>query len=127
MARHPEPSSNELARTIALARLILPEDVSVQAPPNLSPGALSILVEAGIDDWGGVSPVTVDHVNPEAPWPHLDALARETMLAGKTLVERLTVYRSYVRRQERWIDAAVRPAVLRASDASGLARHCVRA
>jgi FO synthase len=124
MAGHPEPSTDELVRTIAFARLILTQDVSVQAPPNLNPGVLGRLIEAGINDWGGVSPVTADHVNPEAPWPHLDALARQTMMAGKTLVERLTLYPSYVHCRETWVDADVRPNVLRASDASGLARDC---
>ncbi len=69
------PTCDDLLWTIAAARLILPADVHVQAPPNLSPGVYQKLIGAGIDDWGGVSPVTPDHVNPEAPWPELEALA----------------------------------------------------
>ena len=71
-----------------MARLLLGPDMSVQAPPNLNPGRLAALVDAGINDWGGVSPLTPDHVNPESPWPHLDQLAEEMAAAGKLLVER---------------------------------------
>ena len=85
MADAPEPSLDELLWTIATARILFGPEANIQAPPNLSPGALPQLVAAGINDWGGVSPVTQDYVNPEAPWPHLDVLARETAAAGKTL------------------------------------------
>ena len=88
----PDPDLDDLLWTVAAARLILPDDVHVQAPPNLSPGVYEKLIDAGIDDWGGVSPVTPDHVNPEAPWPQLDALARRTAEMGKILVARLPVY-----------------------------------
>ena len=87
-----EPDLDDLLWTIAAARLILPSDVHVQAPPNLSPGVYHNLIGAGIDDWGGVSPVTIDHVNPEAPWPELDALARHTAEMDKILVARLPIY-----------------------------------
>ena len=124
MADHPEPSTDELVRTIALARLALGAGVSIQAPPNLSPNALPQLVRAGVNDWGGVSPVTPDHVNPEAPWPHLDDLAEQTATAGKRLVQRLTIYPRYITERDRWLDATVTSAVLRVSDAQGLAREC---
>ena len=96
MAAAPEPGPEELLWTIAVARLVFGPAASIQAPPNLSPGALGPIVAAGIDDWGGVSPVTPDFVNPEAPWPHLETLARETAKAGKQLVERLTAYPRYL-------------------------------
>ena len=118
----PEPDLDDLAWTIAVARLILGGQMSVQAPPNLSPGGLVRLVAAGVNDWGGVSPVTPDFVNPEAPWPHLQRLADETAAAGKLLVERLTVYPSYAVDAARWIDAKLAPAVRRAMDGQGFAR-----
>ena len=79
------PRTRTMCATIALARLVLPPEVSIQAPPNLSPGRLEALIAAGIDDWGGVSPVTIDHVNPEAPWPTLAELEARTRAAGKVL------------------------------------------
>src|SRR5262249_52677984 len=104
MARAPEPDLDELLWTIAVARIIFGAEMSIQAPPNLSPGVLPQIVAAGINDWGGVSPLTPDFVNPEAPWPHLEELARETANAGKQLVERLTIYPKYARRVETWVD-----------------------
>lgn len=123
MAQAPEPDLNELLWTIAVARLIFGAQMNIQAPPNLSPGVLPQLVAAGIDDWGGVSPLTPDHVNPEAPWPHLDLLARETTAAGKFLEQRLTIYPSYAREPKRWLDESVRSAVLRQIDSMGYARR----
>ncbi|MGQ0750004.1 MAG: 5-amino-6-(D-ribitylamino)uracil--L-tyrosine 4-hydroxyphenyl transferase CofH [Betaproteobacteria bacterium] len=108
--------------TIAAARLIFDADMSVQAPPNLNPRALSQLVAAGINDWGGVSPVTPDHVNPEAPWPHLSVLARETAACGKTLVERLALYPAYARDMQRWVDPRLHKALLDRMDSDGYAR-----
>jgi FO synthase len=122
MADHPEPSLEDLLWTIAVARLILGPRMSVQAPPNLSPGALEQIVAAGINDWGGVSPITPDFVNPEAPWPHLDRLAEETARAGKLLQERLTIYPRYALDGKTWLDDAIRPRVLEMMDADGLAR-----
>ena len=90
--------------TIAAARLVFGAEMNIQAPPNLSPGALQQLVAAGINDWGGVSPVTPDHVNPERPWPQLEALRRETAKAGKVLVERLAIYPAYARAPDTWLD-----------------------
>jgi FO synthase len=118
----PEPDLDDLAWTVAVARLVLGGRMSVQAPPNLSPGGLARLVAAGVNDWGGVSPVTPDFVNPEAPWPHLQLLADETAAAGKLLVERLTVYPSYALDAARWIDIKLAPAVRRAMDGQGYAR-----
>jgi len=123
MAQAPEPDLNELLWTIAVARLIFGADMSIQAPPNLSPGVLPQLVAAGINDWGGVSPVTPDYVNPEAPWPHLDKLARETALAGKVLQERLTVYPAYIADRQRWLDSALHTPVLEKIDVEGLGRN----
>src|SRR5215472_1515496 len=122
MAQAPEPDLDEQLWTIAVARLIFGPEMNIQAPPNLNPGALAEMIAAGINDWGGVSPVTPDHVNPEAPWPALDRLARETAAAGKLLVERLAIYPAYARDPERWLAPALRPAVLQAIDAEGLAR-----
>lgn len=122
MAQSPEPDLNELLWTIAVARLIFGAQMSIQAPPNLSPGVLPQLIAAGINDWGGVSPVTPDYVNPEAPWPHLDNLARETASAGKLLQERLTIYPHYVLDKERWLDASLHTNVLKKIDAEGFAR-----
>ena len=123
MAQSPEPDLNELLWTIAVTRLIFGSEMNIQAPPNLNPGVLPQLVAAGINDWGGVSPLTPDHVNPEAPWPHLDNLARETAAAGKFLEQRLTIYPQYAVRGERWLDDALRTPVLRHMDSSGFARR----
>lgn len=122
MALASEPPREELLWTIAVARLILGPQMSLQAPPNLSPDALPQLIGAGINDWGGVSPVTPDYVNPEAPWPHIDHLGRESALAGKTLHERLTIYPRYVVASRDWVDAEVLGNVLRMSDAAGYPR-----
>jgi FO synthase len=107
---------------IAAARLIFGPAMSIQAPPNLRGGELPQLVAAGVNDWGGVSPVTPDHVNPEASWPDLGDLARETRAAGRELVERLAIVPAYARSSERWVDAGLRPRVERLRDAQGLAR-----
>ena len=106
---------------IALARLVLPPEVHVQAPPNLSED-FGILLEAGIDDWGGVSPVTADHVNPERPWPPVERLREVTEDHGFSLTPRLTVYPEFAVAPERWLDPELRFAVLDRSDAEGLGR-----
>lgn len=123
MAAAPEPDLNELLWTIAVTRLVFGPSMNIQAPPNLSPGVLPQLVAAGINDWGGVSPLTPDHVNPEAPWPHLERLARETASAGKFLEQRLTIYPGYANEPSSWLDDAVKPSVLQLSDAAGFARR----
>ena len=120
-AAEPAPL-DELLWTIAAARLLFGPGMNIQAPPNLSPGALASLMAAGINDWGGVSPVTPDHVNPEAPWPHVDALRRETEASGKVLVERLAVYPAYVQDGDRWLSARFRTPLRRAVDAAGFPR-----
>jgi FO synthase len=122
MVNAPEPDLNELLWTIAMARLIFGPSMSVQAPPNLSPGVLPQIVHAGINDWGGVSPVTPDFVNPEAPWPHLDDLARETGSAGKYLTERLTIYPDYATDLDRWAHPDLHVRVLEMIDAEGFPR-----
>ncbi|MGZ4595721.1 MAG: 5-amino-6-(D-ribitylamino)uracil--L-tyrosine 4-hydroxyphenyl transferase CofH [Actinomycetes bacterium] len=123
MRRAAPCGSEEHLRTIALARLILPDDVHVQAPPNLSePAQLADLVAAGIDDWGGVSPVTADHVNPERQWPSVEALREATEGTGRALVPRLTVYPAFAASPETWLDEALRFPVLDRSDAERLAR-----
>ena len=123
MATAPEPDLNELLWTIAVARLIFGSQMSIQAPPNLSPGVLPQLVAAGLNDWGGVSPLTPDFVNPEAPWPHLETLTKETAGAGKYLHERLTIYPKYVRDYTRWLDPALHTKVLHYSDGQGLPKE----
>jgi FO synthase len=122
MAAAPEPSEAEHLWTIAVARLIFGPAMNLQAPPNLMPDAIEAMVAAGINDWGGVSPVTPDHVNPEAPWPALDLLAKRTADAGKLLVERLAIYPTYTQDPARWLDPALCTPVLRAIDAQGFAR-----
>ncbi len=119
MAEAAEPSLEELLWTLAVARLLFGPEMSLQAPPNLTPGVFGQLLDAGLNDWGGVSPLTPDFVNPEAPWPHLDELAAETARHGKRLVGRLPVYPAYLFDGERWLDAAFRTPVLRAVDADG--------
>lgn len=122
MAAAPEPGLDELLWTIAVTRILFGPEMSVQAPPNLSPGALPRIVAAGINDWGGVSPLTPDFVNPEAPWPHLEELARETALAGKHLHERLTIYPAYAQDPGTWVDEGLRSRVLDLTDAEGFPR-----
>jgi FO synthase len=122
MANAPEPDLDDLLWTIACARLIFGLEMNIQAPPNLSPSVYPQLVSAGLNDWGGISPVTPDHVNPEAAWPEIDTLADRTAETGKTLVERLAVYPSYIFDTSRWMTEKMATAALRASDADGLAR-----
>ncbi len=121
MAGHPEPSLDDHLWTIAAARLLLPVDVAVQAPPNLAYDDFPRLLDAGIDDWGGVSPVTIDHVNPEAPWPERDRLAEATRSRGLELAARLPVYPRFV--DSEWVAPRVLTQVLRSSDSLGLARE----
>jgi FO synthase len=122
MATAPPASVEAHLRTIALARLIFPPDLNIQAPPNLSPDELERLVTAGINDWGGVSPLTPDHVNPEAPWPHLDELARRTRECGKVLIERLAIYPAYARDMPRWVDKDIHRPLLQKIDGEGFPR-----
>lgn len=122
MANYPEPSLDEHLWTIAVTRVIFGAEMTIQAPPNLQPDVLSALIRAGVNDWGGVSPVTPDHVNPERPWPHLDNLYDETAAAGRQLTPRLPVGPKYALNPNTWLDPAMRAGVFHHSDAIGLAR-----
>jgi FO synthase len=122
MANAPAPLLEEHLWTIAAARLLFDAAMSIQAPPNLNAGALHQLLDAGINDWGGVSPVTPDHVNPEAPWPQLNVLAQATSDAGKELAERLAIYPAFVREMDRWVDPELRTALLHRTDSDGFPR-----
>jgi FO synthase len=118
----PDAELGDLAATIAAARLVLGPKTRIQAPPNLVGDQHRLILDAGIDDWGGVSPLTPDHVNPERPWPHIDELAQLTGDAGFTLKERLTIYPPYIR--EPWLDPRVSGHVAALVDpASGLANE----
>ena len=121
MANWPDVSVLELLWTIAAARLILPADISIQAPPNLSPDDLLLLADSGLNDWGGVSPVTPDHVNPEAPWPEIMRLSAVTEAAGKVLRARLPVYAQYLN-DPSWLDDRIRPRCLEVIDSEGRVR-----
>ncbi|MFF0254393.1 bifunctional FO biosynthesis protein CofGH [Micromonospora zamorensis] len=118
----PDAELHDLAATVAVARLLLGPKARIQAPPNLIAGEYDLLLRAGIDDWGGVSPLTPDHVNPERPWPQIEELARHTELAGFTLRERLTIYPEYVRAGDPWLDPRLLPHVNALADpTSGMA------
>ncbi|GAA5195157.1 bifunctional FO biosynthesis protein CofGH [Rugosimonospora acidiphila] len=127
MRAMPDADLADLAATIAVARLVLGPKARIQAPPNLIDDEYALLLRAGIDDWGGVSPVTPDHVNPERPWPQIDELARRSAAAGFELRERLTIYPEYVRRGEPWLDPRLAGHVGALADpASGLADESAR-
>jgi 7,8-didemethyl-8-hydroxy-5-deazariboflavin synthase CofG subunit len=117
----PEPTLDDLLRTLAVARLVLGPDVNIQAPPNLSPGAYARLLAAGLNDWGGVSPLTLDHINPERPWPGLAALRAATEAASFTFRERLAVYPEYAARPE-FVHETLRPRVAALVDDAGLVK-----
>jgi FO synthase len=117
----PDADLDDLAATIAVARLVLGPQMRIQAPPNLVDGQYALMLKAGIDDWGGVSPVTLDHVNPERPWPAIGDLAERTAQSGFTLRERLTIYPKYILAGEPWLDPRLRAHVLALADAQGLA------
>jgi FO synthase len=122
MAQSPDAGDDDLLWTLAVARLVFGAEMSIQTPPNLAPRLVGEAINAGIDDWGGISPVTPDFVNPEAPWPHVGALADELARHGRVLVPRLPLYPHYLADKARWLDRALQTAVVRASDAQGLAR-----
>jgi FO synthase len=123
MAHAPAPSLDEHLWTIAIARLLFGPAMSIQAPPNLQPEGLKQLIDAGINDWGGVSPVTPDHVNPEAPWPEVDRLRAVSEASGRALVPRLAVYPEYIRDLPRWVAPGFHTAILRSIDSDGYARE----
>jgi len=126
MAAHPEPSLEDMLRTVAIARLILGPHMNVQAPPNLSYDDFPRLLEAGINDWGGISPVTKDFINPEAAWPQIARLQAETESRGFALRERLALYPEFVSRKE-FLSPRVRNRVAEVADANGLARDAAHA
>ena len=121
MRNDPPCPPEEFLWSIAAARLVLPDDVHLQAPPNLSDD-FGVLLDAGIDDWGGVSPVTADHVNPERPWPALDLLRDATEARQMVLAPRLTIYPHHVAARHEWVDPALHFAVIDRADAEGLGR-----
>jgi 7,8-didemethyl-8-hydroxy-5-deazariboflavin synthase CofG subunit len=118
----PEPTLDDLLRTLAVARLLLGPDVNIQAPPNLTPGVYPRLLAAGLNDWGGVSPLTPDHINPEKPWPGLRALRDATEAQGFDFRERLAIYPEYATRVE-FLDERLRPRVAALIDPDGLVRN----
>jgi FO synthase len=126
MAAHPEPTLEEVLSTIALARLILGPHMNIQAPPNLSYDDFPRLLEAGINDWGGISPVTRDFINPEAAWPQIARLREETESRGLALRERLALYPEYVGREE-FLSPRVRKRITESADADGFARDAFQA
>jgi FO synthase len=119
MSQQPEPSLDELRRTLAVARLLLGPGMNVQAPPNLSPGTYPALIASGLNDWGGISPLTIDYINPEAPWPHLAALETATAAAGARLRERLAIYPEYIHRPG-FVPGLLRHRVFMSVDPGGL-------
>ena len=128
MAAAPEPRTTDVVRTAAVARLVLGPSANIQVPPNLSARDFPVYLEAGINDWGGISPLTIDYVNPEAPWPHITALRASTEAAGLSLRPRLPVYPDYLLHRPEYIAPALRTRLLAAADADGyakggLARH----
>ena len=118
----PDPSLDDLVRTIAVARLLLGAEMNIQAPPNLADAAYGRLPAAGLNDWGGISPLTPDHINPERPWPLIRELRRATEQAGHALRERLAIYPEYTRRPE-FVDARLRDAIARYVGDDGLVRE----
>jgi FO synthase len=123
MRHEGEPSVFEMLRTIAAARLILGPQMNIQAPPNLAPDAHGAYLLAGINDWGGVSPVTKDFINPERPWPVITELRETCADAGFDLRERLGIYPEYVRGHPEFISEGPRPIIERLTDADGLVRR----
>jgi 7,8-didemethyl-8-hydroxy-5-deazariboflavin synthase CofG subunit len=124
MSAHPEPSLDEMLRTIALARLILGPQMNIQAPPNLSYDDFPRLLEAGINDWGGISPITKDFINPEAAWPQITRLRSETESRGFILRERLALYPEFIGR-EQFLSPGVRNRITELASGDGLARDAV--
>jgi FO synthase len=121
MANWPEPGREDMLRTVAVARLLMPE-MNIQAPPNLSAPYYEELIDAGINDWGGLSPLTPDFINPEAPWPHLRELERRTESKGQTLKQRLPVYPEFIP-QLQARSGLLADKLVRAADADGFAQR----
>ena len=124
MADAPDAGDEELLWTIAVCRLLFGPAMSVQTPPNLSPDLITLALDAGINDWGGISPVTADFVNPEAPWPHIDRLAAQMRAHGHVLKQRLPLYGDHISDLDSWADRGLHARLLAESDSEGLARDC---
>ncbi|OPY96643.1 7,8-didemethyl-8-hydroxy-5-deazariboflavin synthase subunit CofG [Bradyrhizobium sacchari] len=122
MATHREPDMTDMLRTLAIARLMLPVEISLQAPPNLNE-AFERYLDAGINDWGGVSPLTADHINPECAWPAVEEIAFRTKQKGMRLVERLTTYPLYLRQPEKYLRPVTHEALRRLAREDGYAAH----
>jgi FO synthase len=114
----PEPDEKEVVHAVAMARLVLDPEVGVQAPPNLNPASTEALLAAGINDFGGISPLTPDYINPRHPWPHLDALERACAAAGFALAPRLPIYDRYLA-MDGFLDERLRAQTLAARDRLG--------
>jgi FO synthase len=119
MHAHAEPTLLDFLRTIAVARLVLGGAMHLQVPPNLTPEQYQLLITGGIDDWGGVSPLTIDFINPEAPWPQLRTLARVSAELGLRLRQRLTVYPEYIVHKQGFMAAALEPRLRAMVDEDG--------
>jgi FO synthase len=120
MRAHPDATRADMLKTIALARLILGGEMNIQAPPNLTPDGYELYLEAGINDWGGVSPLTPDFINPEAPWPALRLLQEKSAQAGFELRARLPIYPEYIRQGEKYLPRSLMLHVERLCGADGL-------
>jgi FO synthase len=119
MGRHPDPVAEDLLWTVAAARLILGPDVNLQVPPNLSAKDYPIFLQAGINDWGGISPLTIDYVNPEAPWPQLAALRQRTEALGFALRPRLPVYPEYIVERDDYLPLSLKERIKSTADGAG--------
>jgi FO synthase len=119
MRAHPEPTLLDMLRTLAVARLILGPEMNLQAPPNLTPDAYQLLLVSGINDWGGISPLTKDFINPEAPWPQIAALRDETESCGYRLRERLTIYPEYIVHKEGFVPSTLASRIMALVDEAG--------
>ncbi|MGH7888713.1 MAG: 7,8-didemethyl-8-hydroxy-5-deazariboflavin synthase CofG, partial [Candidatus Binatia bacterium] len=122
MRTHPDASKDDMMKTIALARLILGGEMNIQAPPNLTPDGYELYLNAGINDWGGVSPLTPDFINPEAPWPALQLLQQKSAQAGFELKARLPIYPEFIKQGEKFLAPTLLPYIERLCGADGLAR-----
>ena len=122
MKKHSPASKEDLLWTLSAARIIFGKDMNIQCPPNLNSDYLDQILDCGINDWGGVSPITIDHVNPESPWPQIEQLEKITNNKGMELVERLAIYPEYIEDQS-WYDKNLHSGILELSDSSRYGRH----
>ncbi|MBM2805290.1 MAG: fbiC [Deltaproteobacteria bacterium] len=123
MSAHPDATKDDMVKTIALARLVLGGAMNIQAPPNLTPDGYELYLDAGINDWGGVSPLTPDFINPEAPWPALQILQQKSARAGFELRARLPVYPEFIREGDKFLAPSLLPFIESHCDADGLVKH----